>query len=949
MTWVKKSAVGLFLTRAFYGASGRWLLIDDNPNGISATDDFLNYVTAPRPTNSANSLVVDVLGACYDGTKWHTVGDNGYLQSTDGLTGNAWAVSQAIFDGAAEHGARAIAAANGRLVIVSSTGKVSLSIDGGATWTVKTTISSPHANGSKSSVANQGNIWIVSCGAVQIARSTDNGDTWSLVTVSGTLRVGPVGAYPGGWLVSSAVTASNSRRSTDNGATWVSSGNPDSLSYFRTTAGALYEWDSTADVVYSYTSGTRSPMDATGKPAAGGTDWFGAGDRLFLPDFDATWGGNVPYVADGLFMPAIITLTFTIEVFAPPIVTLPFSIEVVDGSSVVALPFSISVVEPAVVTLPFSVEVFDAATVGGLDGAGGWPSAPGGRWQPVVFLGGSDISAQLAGQITVTQADNEASVAEFAFRPVSPMLPMGLIGQPVRITFAQWTDTGPINAHTIFSGVVETPSIDLATGLVSCLCHDQLQEIASNTPRDWIDTEVGGRWREEVSGLPADTWDYLQARIASVPKSYALDALQRMRVLPWRGAGLKTATIRQADILDGSLSIDLPSRSQIRTRVTCRMQYRYTRLRGRGALASYSQPIRFYTGDFRAVAVASGGPFYGVLGLTVAMVESAVTGLSGWSLSGPISYDKPAAGSYLLGDVVGDGVYIIPPEVAPSIALGFSARFESRWTQTTTEDYTVTVTLPGVEADTGPIGEEVGATLEAAFDAQEWGSDPAVSPALTVPTAGDVSSAWQPAGADTAARDDVLRTLLDRAWVTLYGSTRSGRVRFALPLRPDLWLDWFPTLEFTALRAAGKIAEITHTLDLDTGAATTEAAIAVGLPGNADASLPTWSLPAVTMPDETRPLTAYGFDLGTHVGGGDGIITRPPEAGGGPSPPFDSETMIGFVTNLDLAFQSTSFNWYPHQLSMRAPTIDALDRDPLDLPVEATIETTIPTDLLEIL
>ena len=122
-------------------------------------------------------------------------------------------------------------------------------------------------------------------------------------------------------------------------------------------------------------------------------------------------------------------------------------------------------------------------------------------------------------------------------------------------------------------------------------------------------------------------------------------------------------------------------------------------------------------------------------------------------------------------------------------------------------------------------------------------------------------------------------------------------------------------------------------LALDT--ATDRASIAVGMPGEAPASLPSWSLPPSPADSYVPPLSANSFQIGTYVGGELGSL------------PFDEQTMIGFSTNLE-GVQEAGRNYYPLQLSMRAPDIAAADRDPLELPAETTIAVEIPTDLLEI-
>ena len=182
---------------------------------------------------------------------------------------------------------------------------------------------------------------------------------------------------------------------------------------------------------------------------------------------------------------------------------------------------------------------------------------------------------------------------------------------------------------------------------------------------------------------------------------------------------------------------------------------------------------------------------------------------------------------------------------------------------------------------------------------------------------------------------EVLRTLLDRAWVRLWSASRTGRVRFALPCRPDLWLDTGCLLEGGRVRASGVIVALEHVLDVDAGRATTDIAVAVGMPGATPAAQPVWSLPASPYVPALPSLDQLSATIGTYVGG---LAS---------SPPFDAEAMIGLVTNEDGA-EVPGRNYYPVGLTIGWPDLTADDRDPRELAAAAVISVTVPTDLLEI-
>lgn len=614
-------------------------------------------------------------------------------------------------------------------------------------------------------------------------------------------------------------------------------------------------------------------------------------------------------------------------------VELPVSVSVAPPvASRAELPVRLQVAAPARIELPIGVHVAAAIAA---PGALPWPAAPDGAWRAVVVLGDEDISARLSGRVSVSHGDNQAAVAEFSMLPAAaPDIDL-LIGRPVRIAFA--AQANPV-AHTIYAGVVDVAAIDVNTGIVTCRCHDQLQERASNLSRAWIDAEVGGSWHVAIDGEPENNRDYLEQRIQSVPASYAIDPLGTFRVLAWRGAGLRHETITAGDCVDGSLSLDMPRRGEMVTRVEVRSEYRYERLRARGALAQYQQPVAF----FQPLISPSGTMLRpGKQMLMTAMVQGATDSIGGWILTGR-EIDHPPARNWNLGTGLDPYNWFITAAAAPSFALGFRAWFATRWTQTVTEDYTLTVICPALEARLGiPVSEQVGASLQAEFDSADWSSDASIAPLpITGRTrfVGDRIVAHQPAGTAPADRDALLRALLDRARTRIHASTRTGRAAFELPLRPDMWLDWHVTLESSRVRVAGKVAKVSHEMDIGSGAAITSAELAFGLPGNADAERVPWVLPAAPHDSYSPPASAFSCEIGTYVGGD------------ASSPAWDEDSMVGFSTNYQHeGEEDDTREYYPHQLRVQAPGLAAEDRDPLDLPVAAQYEIDIPTDLLEMM
>ena len=906
MTWTFKATPDA-TPRSLHFGGGRWLVsLSGAAVSVRSTADFDAYSGATVFPGFDR-----VVTALFAGGRWHVMLRNGaapyayaYYRSTDGALGAAWVQRAGDLYVGAPRGPgleSMTVTVSGRLVGVTLDGAIVTSDDGGDSWTLRHAVTGGVSSGGYGQhvAAFDGRlIFWGSTGVVCL--STDDGGGWSETTPSPFFGY-YVSAVALGPKIILARDSGHEVVSGDGGATWAT---VDATAYAQsfTRGGALV-------VRTQYGPfGVQSSDDLV--------SWTSLTDDLPFLSLVVAGSGMVVGVDDGVYLRAV-------EGVAP----LRLPLELVIGR-----------VGPAL-ALPLSLDVVDADVTAGLDGAGGWAAAPGGRWAAGVTLGGEQLHARLHGPVVVHVEVDSARTAEFAFLPGQALMPLGLIGQRVEITFAQ--ADGSAEQH-LFSGVVDVPSIDLASGVVSCVCTDQAQEVWARVERDQIDALVGGRWHVAVSGEPEDNYQYLLDRIQSVAASWALDVQQQPRVIPWAGAA-RTLTVRPADVVAGSVEVSLPSRSELRTRMVCRFQYRYVLLRRRGIELAYSQPLSAYLPWVRS---ATGETVReSVRWLTTPLVEGATGGVPGWGLEAVV-LEHPDAGSYVTtrpfldpvpryAEGMEGSIYVIRPEVATALVLGFTASWSARWQQSITEDYTITLVNAALEQQVAAqLGEEVGGRLEAKFDVSGWEGDPQAAPVVGGGV-GDGGLAWQPAGFDVTSRDEALRTLLDHAWVRLWASSRSGRVRFELPARPDLWLDTRILLEHDRVRASGKIVALEHVLDMESGSAKTSVTLAVGMPGDAPAPHPEWTLPAPPADPYRAPASAFECTVGTYVGGS------------ADAPPFVDATMVGFSTNFEAPLPGAEL--YPYQLRIRGPDLAPEDRDPRETAAVATVAVAVPTDLLELI
>lgn len=611
-------------------------------------------------------------------------------------------------------------------------------------------------------------------------------------------------------------------------------------------------------------------------------------------------------------------------------VTLALRITVADATTI-ALPITVSMVTATTLPLPLRITVAAAVTlalpavVSLLSPTVTSPA----RWRPLVTLGGVDISERLVGQIDVDATEGEARIARFSMRAAAGTLLLpDWTGKPVEISIARQEANGSASdVRRLFTGVVDVPDYDLSTHVVQFDCTDQRQEVIGNTPREWIDVNVAGYYSEAVSGPPSDTLDYALARLASVPAALDLDPYQSPRVTAWALPEPAALTFDAGDILDGSLQLQLASRADLRNEVTTGLQYRFPRLRARVIEVQFERTISQYTSQ----------------GLDIpsrAMIEQALSGLSGWSPLGEVLFVPIDPGSYESVGAGGSIFTVVSLTDAPNLALGFAATYSARWVQSVTEDYAINVRAQASVDAIGYARETLSpASLDAPFDEAGWLDNPATEPALTLPPIGDVALDYATAGADRAASTAAIETLVAQAKVTALASHRNSRASAAVPIQADIDLDKRVAINTATLITSGKVARVAHRMSIDDGSAVTEFDIAisgfnaVGLQDDDAPSAP--AAPTDPTPAPEAAQLAAVIDL--YVGQTDTSVE------------YNEATMIGFTTNARAGAGFSAIGYaYPLAMSIGAPEIEAAVRDPITLPAAATYAVAIPQDPLEV-
>lgn len=520
MPWIRHALPSDAVPWGVWYDRGRWVFAsfsDDN----YASVDLATYSVMPDVLPRPGGGVAAVNDIANDGLRWYAGSrNNAWYRSTDGMVGLAWeAPPPQIISSAAGAGVGVNAVcvtSTGRIVALSGP-NICVSDDGGATWADKGTTDNIDPGGTTTQdtrikQAVDGTI-VLTCEDSRIYISSDNGESWSWLYPGLAAQIATVAKISAGYCVTYKGADVAPRVSADNGATWTTVallGRPRCAAEGEKLClyGGEYDLPEvriTTDLV------AWSTLDMTGL----GAEWFvdvamGGGLFVGVQRWDTYGVYSIPVQETG---PQYVATPWPVAIVAPRAFT-GWPVDVVLPPERRAVtPWRVAIVAPQQAVTAWPVQVLDPAQIGGLDGAASWAAAPDGRWEAVVWLGTDNISARILGTVSVQIEADAARTAEFSFLPAAPIQPLGLIGQRVRLAFAQ---AGGLNAQTIFRGVVETPTIDLQTGVITCACHDQAQEVWANTPRETIAALVGGRWHVAVSGEPEDNFEYMRERLSLI-------------------------------------------------------------------------------------------------------------------------------------------------------------------------------------------------------------------------------------------------------------------------------------------------------------------------------------------------------------------------------------------------------------------------------------------------
>lgn len=445
-----------------------------------------------------------------------------------------------------------------------------------------------------------------------------------------------------------------------------------------------------------------------------------------------------------------------------------------------------------------------------------------GIWLPVVTINSVDVTAKILGDITIEAEEGSARIASLVLRP-APGDSFALadwIGKPITIDIADYATGSAASIRRLFTGLIDTPALNLDARTISLACTDNLQNSIEAMTTAAIDAAIpSGYGSPVIFDAAARGWARSQDRLATVPACLDLSPTAALRLTNWAPKVTADLVFTADHVLENSTSVALASRSQLINQVDIDFAYRFPRVKAEGHNVSFS-----YVNETSIATYVSADGWF----LQRASVEAAIKNAGGTIES--ISYTA------LPGSAIGPWV---PGPYDIELCMGFSAVVSFDYGQMIEEQFAITVSTPGSITTVGTVKDRLSGALVGQYPpllAAETSMTLYKNDIIGVPpqdtatpSAGFTTAANVTLTPDTnrAAANAAMQALISVAKVRIWGSHRGNSVSASVALNPDIDLDKTIEVNVTGVHAKGKCRAVKHHLSPDTAIATSDFELAI--------------------------------------------------------------------------------------------------------------------------
>lgn len=444
-----------------------------------------------------------------------------------------------------------------------------------------------------------------------------------------------------------------------------------------------------------------------------------------------------------------------------------------------------------------------------------------GIWTIIVTIAGVDVTARIVGDIRIDAEEDSARVADLTIAPASTSFTVAAwVGKPITIDIAAMHTGSPTSVERLFSGIIDTPVLDLAGRRIGLRCTDDLQGVVEAMDAAAIDAAIpDGYYSPAIFDPAARGWSRAQDRLSTVPASLDLTPSRALRLTAWEPKFAADLAFTAAHLLDNSLSVSIAGAHDLTNSIAIDFGYRFPRVKAETYAVGYD-----YVNDGTISAFASALSWF----LQRSAVESAIKSAGA----------KIVAISYTPLPSSGIGSWI-PSLYDAELCMGFTATVTFDYGQTIEERHAITVYAPNSIAAVGTRSARLSGALEGVYP-------PIVAAETSMLLYGNAISSIPPqdtaAGvigqtvaaevtltpdSDRAAADAAMETLIAIAKTKIWASHRHNTVAASVALNPSIDVDKTISIAAPGITAQGKCRSLTHRLSPETGEATTDFAIAL--------------------------------------------------------------------------------------------------------------------------
>lgn len=444
-----------------------------------------------------------------------------------------------------------------------------------------------------------------------------------------------------------------------------------------------------------------------------------------------------------------------------------------------------------------------------------------GIWTIIVTISGVDVTESIFGNIVIDAEEDSARVADLTIAPASTSFTVAAwVGKPITIDIAAMHTGSPTSVERLFTGIIDTPVLDLAGRRIGLRCTDDLQGVVEEMDAAAIDAAIpDGYYSPAIFDPAARGWSRAQDRLSTVPASLDLTPARALRLTAWEPKFAADLAFTAAHLLDNSLSVSIAGAHDLTNSVAIDFGYRFPRVKAETYAVGYD-----YVNAGTISAFASALSWF----LQRSAVESAIKSAGA----------KIVAISYTPLPSSGIGSWI-PSLYDAELCMGFTATVTFDYGQTIEERHAITVYAPNSIAAVGARGARLSGALEGVYP-------PIVAAETSMLLYGNAISSIPPqdtaAGvigqtvaaevtltpdSDRAAADAAMETLIAIAKTKIWASHRHNTVAASVALNPSIDVDKTISISAPGVSAQGKCRSLTHRLSPETGQATTDFAIAL--------------------------------------------------------------------------------------------------------------------------